>query len=225
MEKTAPEEVLTMTIHICGDSTAAAYPPERAPLTGWGQLLGEHLPGVTIVNHAAPGCSSRSFLAENRLAPATATLRPGDLLLIQFTHNDRGSHPDKRTHPRTTFLDMLNVYVDAALRSGATPVLLTPIPVRLWEHGNLIDTHSEYPDAIRYLARTRDVPLLEITFPGMRVLRQMGEEASRQLYMNLPAGVWPAYPDGLADDIHTQTAGAALFAEMIARELQEQGLV
>ena len=213
-----------MTIHICGDSTAAAYPPERAPLTGWGQLLGGQLPGVTIVNHAAPGCSSRSFLAENRLAPVMAALRPGDLLLIQFTHNDRGTHPDKRTHPRTTFLEMLNVYVDAALRCGATPVLLTPIPVRLWERGNLIDTHSEYPDAIRYLARMRDVPLLEITFPGMRALRQLGEEASRALYMNLQPGEWPAYPDGLADDVHTQQAGAALYAGMIARALQAQGL-
>lgn len=24
-----------MTIYICGDSTAATYPPENAPITGW----------------------------------------------------------------------------------------------------------------------------------------------------------------------------------------------
>ena len=28
-----------MTIFICGDSTAASYTPDRAPLTGWGQAL------------------------------------------------------------------------------------------------------------------------------------------------------------------------------------------
>ena len=32
-----------MTIYICGDSTAATYPPENAPITGWGQLLGDYL--------------------------------------------------------------------------------------------------------------------------------------------------------------------------------------
>ena len=26
-----------MTIFICGDSTAASYKPEQAPLTGWGR--------------------------------------------------------------------------------------------------------------------------------------------------------------------------------------------
>ena len=36
-----------MTIYICGDSTAATYPPENAPITGWGQLLGDYLPNVT----------------------------------------------------------------------------------------------------------------------------------------------------------------------------------
>ena len=37
-----------MRIYICGDSTAASYSPERAPITGWGQVLGEFLPGVQI---------------------------------------------------------------------------------------------------------------------------------------------------------------------------------
>ena len=30
-----------MTIYICGDSTAATYPPENAPITGWGQRQAE----------------------------------------------------------------------------------------------------------------------------------------------------------------------------------------
>ena len=71
-----------MTIYICGDSTAASYTPEKAPITGWGQVLGEFLPGVEIINHAFAGRSSKSFLAEGRLQPVEEHIRPGDLLLI-----------------------------------------------------------------------------------------------------------------------------------------------
>lgn len=53
-----------MTIYICGDSTAATYPPENAPITGWGQLLGDYLPNVNVVNKAVGGRSTKSFLAE-----------------------------------------------------------------------------------------------------------------------------------------------------------------
>ena len=74
-----------MTIYICGDSTAATYPPENAPITGWGQLLGDYLPNVNVVNKAVGGRSTKSFLAEGRLTDIERTIQPGDLLLIQFT--------------------------------------------------------------------------------------------------------------------------------------------
>ena len=131
-----------MTIYICGDSTAASYTPEKAPITGWGQVLGEFLPGVEIINHAFAGRSSKSFLAEGRLQPVEEHIRPGDLLLIQFTHNDRNPRPERHTDPDTTFPAYLSVYVETARSHGATPVLMTPIPVRQFEDGQLVDTHG-----------------------------------------------------------------------------------
>ena len=56
-----------MTIYICGDSTAASYKPEQAPIMGWGQALGELLPGVRVENRAMAGRSTKSFLSEGRL--------------------------------------------------------------------------------------------------------------------------------------------------------------
>ena len=76
-----------MRIYICGDSTAASYPPEETEMVGWGQLLGDYLPGITVVNLAKAGRSTRTFLAEDRLMAAESA-GPGDLLLIQFAHND-----------------------------------------------------------------------------------------------------------------------------------------
>ncbi len=119
-----------MTIYICGDSTAATYPPENAPITGWGQLLGDYLPNVNVVNKAVGGRSTKSFLAEGRLTDIERTIQPGDLLLIQFTHNDTSDLVWRHTDPNTSFSANLEIYVDTARLHGAIPVLVTPIPRR-----------------------------------------------------------------------------------------------
>ena len=54
-------------IWICGDSTAASYGPEQAPLMGWGQALAEMLPEREIRNEAMAGRSTKTFLSEGRL--------------------------------------------------------------------------------------------------------------------------------------------------------------
>ena len=69
-----------MTIFICGDSTAASYTPDRAPLTGWGQALADMLPDIPVVNAAMAGRSTKSFLSEGRLIPVEEQLQPGDLI-------------------------------------------------------------------------------------------------------------------------------------------------
>lgn len=214
-----------MTIYICGDSTAASYLPEKAPMTGWGQVLGEFLPGVEISNHAMAGRSSKSFLAEGRLEPIEAAIQPGDLLLIQFTHNDRNEKPERHTEPWGSFQEKLCVYIDMAHAHGAQPVLMTPIPLRQWENGELVDTHGEYPAAIRDLALRRNVPLLEVTEAAMAALRAMGPEAARPLYMHVAPGAYPGWPEGSTDDVHTCREGALFYACITAELLKKQGLV
>ncbi len=214
-----------MTIYICGDSTAATYAPERAPITGWGQVLGEFIPGVNIVNKAMGGRSTKSFLSEGRLLDIEKDIQPGDLLLIQFTHNDTSDLVWRHTDPHTSFAANLEIYVDTARLHGAIPVLMTPIPRRYWRNGQLIDAHGEYPDAIRRVAMKRGVPLLEITGESMKALREMGDKASYPLYMNVEPGLYPAYPDGSKDDTHTQPAGARFYARITAELLKAQGLI
>lgn len=214
-----------MTIFICGDSTAATYAPEKAPITGWGQVLGEFIPGVDNVNKSMGGRSTKSFLADGRLVDIEKAIQPGDLLLIQFTHNDGSDLVWRHTDPHTSFAANLSIFVDTARIHGAVPVLMTPIPRRYWRDGELIDAHGEYPEAIRRVAMQRGVPLLEITLEGMKALCDMGEEATRALYMNVEPGLYPAYPDGSRDDTHTQSAGARLYARITAELLKAQGLI
>ena len=88
-----------MTIYVCGDSTAASYSPEAAPITGWGQVLGEMLPGIRVENRAMGGRSTKSFLSEGRLQQIETEIQAGDLMLIQFTHNDTSDLVWRHTDP------------------------------------------------------------------------------------------------------------------------------
>lgn len=214
-----------MTIYICGDSTAATYKPDNAPITGWGQVLGELLPGVNVSNHAVGGRSTKSFLSEGRLVNIEKLLQPGDILLIQFTHNDTSDLVWRHTDPNTSFVANLSIFVDTARVYGAIPVLLTPIPRRWWRDGRLTNAHGEYPDAIRRLAMVKNVPLIDVLAEGENAIHELGDEASVPLYMNVEPGKYPAYPDGSKDDTHTQRAGAELFARITAEGLKKLGLI
>ena len=214
-----------MTIFVCGDSTAASYKPEEAPITGWGQVLGEFIPGIRVENRAMGGRSTKSFLSEGRLQRIETEIQPGDLLLIQFTHNDTSDLVWRHTDPWTSFYHNLEIYVDTAILHGAQPVLMTPICRRYWRNGKLLESHGEYPNVIRTLARQRSVPLIDLYEQGIRLIREMGDAESRKLYLYTEPGIYPAYPDGSADDTHTQRAGAAFYARMTAEKLKELGLV
>ena len=214
-----------MTIFICGDSTAATYGPEKAPITGWGQVLGEFIPEARIVNMAAGGRSTKSFLADGRLVEIEKAIQSGDLLLIQFTHNDTSDLVWRHTDPHTSFAANLALFVDTARIYGATPVLMTPIPRRWFREGKLTNAHGEYPDAIRRVAMEKGAPLLDILAESTTIIEAMGDEATVPLYMNVAPGLYPAYPDGSKDDTHTQRAGAEFYARMTADLLKARSLI
>ena len=214
-----------MRIFVCGDSTAASYNPEETRMVGWGQLLGDFLPGVTVVNLSMAGRSTKTFLAEGRLEPA-GQADPGDLVLIQFAHNDENEKkPERYTAPWTEFTDNLKYFIRFAREHGAVPVLLTPICMRIWQDGKLQPTHGEYPAAMRAVAEETGVPLIDLYTESFRIVESMGEEGSKALFMHFAPGEDPAYPDGSEDNAHTKRAGAERFAAAAAQGLKELGLV
>ena len=214
-----------MTIYVCGDSTAASYSPEAAPITGWGQVLGEMLPGIRVENRAMGGRSTKSFLSEGRLQKIETEIQPGDLLLIQFTHNDTSDLVWRHTDPWTSFYHNLEIYVDTAILHQAQPVLMTPICRRYWQGGKLLESHGEYPEVIRVLAAQRNVPLIDIYEKSKQLVRELGDEESKKLYLHAEPGIYPAYPDGSCDDTHTRRAGAEAYARMAADALRDLGIV
>ena len=215
-----------MQIFICGDSTAASYRPEETLMVGWGQLLGDRLPGTDIINLAMAGRSTRTFLAENRLQPAAEHARPGDLMLIQFAHNDENEKkPERYAAPWTEFSDNLRFFVRFAREREMVPVFLTPICMRIWENGKLQPTHGEYPAAMRAVAEEMKVPLIDLYGESIRIVEAMGETGSKALFMHFSPGEDPACPEGLEDNAHTRRAGAERFAAAAASELKRLGLI
>ena len=214
-----------MRIFVCGDSTAQTYDPAETLMVGWGQLLGEHLPGVTVCNHAKAGRSTKSFLAEGRLQQLDGLVGLGDLVLIQFAHNDENEKPERHTEPYTTYTENLTAFVRFAQERGAVPVFLTPICMRVWEGGVLQETHGEYLAAMRQLAERLHVPLIDAYRDSFAAVAEAGEEGSKAFFMHLAPGEDARYPEGLSDNAHTRRAGAERFAAGIAEGLVKAGLV
>ena len=177
------------------------------------------------MNRAIAGRSTRTFLNEGRLDAIGPLIRPGDVLLIQFGHNDGGNKPERHTEPWGDFTDNLNRFVDFALERGARPVLLTPICIRLWRDGALQPSHGEYLEAVRALAAKRGLPLIDMYAASRAVVSGLGETGSRALYMHLAPGEFPGWPEGSVDDAHTRRAGAEAFARAVADALPGLGII
>ena len=102
---------------------------------------------------------------------------------------------------------------------GAHPVLCTPVARRHFAQGRLLRTHGDHPAAVSALAETYDVPILDLHRRTRELLDQLGEEPSRRLFTQLPAGASPLYPEGIEDDTHFSVDGAIAVAEIVAEEL------
>ncbi|ROQ69885.1 lysophospholipase L1-like esterase [Streptomyces sp. 840.1] len=210
------------TVHIAGDSTAAQKYADAAPETGWGMALPFFLGRpLAVANHAMNGRSSKSFIDEGLLAALLEEVREGDLLLIQFGHNDEKTEdPARGTDPYTTYQDCLRRYVHGARSRGARPVLLTPVERRRFaEDGTAKPSHGEYPAAMRALAAEERVPLLDLQALTLARWQELGPDGTTAYFNWLEPGRSPNYPDGQQDNTHFQPRGAIEAARLVARAL------
>lgn len=207
------------TLYIAGDSTAAQKYTDAAPETGWGMALPfflRHRPRVS--NHAMNGRSSKSFVDEGRLAVILQALRPGDRLIVQFAHNDeKSADPTRYTEPWSTYQDYLKQYVDGARSRGARPVLATAVERRKFDaDGTALPTHGDYPAAMRALADTEGVPLLDVQALSLALWQKLGVEETKA-YFN-----WTATEQ---DNTHFNPPGAIAVARLVAAELLHRGVL
>jgi lysophospholipase L1-like esterase len=211
-------------LYMIGDSTMANKPLTPAqPERGWGQLLPLYFKtDVRIENLAVNGRSSKSFRDEGRWQPALDQLRPGDYVIIQFGHNDQKSEDPKRfTEAFSSFKQNLTRYISEVREKQGYPILATPVVRRTFTNATeLRDTHGDYAVAVRQVAQEQKVPLLDLERDTARLIKQLGPELSKKLYMWVEPGEFPALPMGKKDDTHFNAFGATRVCDLAAEEIR-----
>ena len=212
------------TVHMIGDSTMANKPTDTPnPEHGWGQLFPECFKNPSVViNYAVNGRSTKSFIDEGKWAKVISAIKPGDYLIIQFGHND-----EKKDKPLVyapafgTYSDNLKRFIHEARAHGATPILATPVARRKFDkQGKRGDTHGDYPEAVRRVAKEEQVPLLEMLQLTSKKEQELGVEDSKKLHLWIAPGVYARDPKGLQDDTHYSHLGATLASTLAAEEIK-----
>jgi lysophospholipase L1-like esterase len=232
-----PEHRTAINVFIASDSTATDqtlnedYQTHRHPVTGWGQsfqpwISGDnlkqlspllHADSATLQNHAKGGRSTRTFFEEGRWQLIYDQLQPGDLVLIQFGHNDAAENKHERYVNIQGYKQFLRLYVDQVREKKAIPVLMTPVNRNYpWENGVLGNSHGDYPDAVKAIAAEKNALLIDLGQRSRDFFTSKGEAYVGPTYfMNLKPGDFPAYPNGHNDNTHFQPVGGEVVSKLV----------
>ncbi len=212
-----------ITVYMIGDSTMANKPVEDNPERGWGMMLHEFFDSLVIIdNHAVNGRSTRSFLYENRWQPIVDKLNKGDYVIIQFGHNDESKEKKERYTTPDEYRKNLVRFVNDTRTAKAHPVLCTPIMRRRFdENGQFYDTHGVYPDIVRAVADSLKVPLVDMHHKSEQLIKSMGAEGSKKLFLFIKPGEYASLPEGKEDNTHFSEYGAREMARLFVDGIKE----
>ena len=210
---TTQESSKAIRLVLVGDSTVCNY-PDKSPNRGWGQFIEEKFAdkSVTVINRAASGRSTKSFISEGRWKKALAD-KP-DIVLIQFGHND--SHATTRpeaTDPEKDYKENLRKYIDESRAIGAMPILVTPMVRRIFdEHGKIIEPEGPrgldvYASSMKAVGSEKNVPVIDLYSMSKALAEKIGPEASLEL------------ANKKGDSTHFNEKGARAMAGLVMQEL------
>ncbi len=209
------------TLYLCGNSTVVDQTTE--PWASWGQMIPRWFNDqVVVANYAESGLSATSFLAQRRLDKILTMLRKGDYVVCEFGHNDQ-----KERQPGAgawyNFSYNLKRFVDQVRAKEATIIFVTPTRRRTWDesHQHILDTHGDYPAAMRAVAQRENVPVIELQEKTRNFFEALGYEDSKRALVHYPAGTFPGQATALADNTHFNPYGAYEVAKMVVMGMKE----
>ena len=203
---------------------------------GWGNPLASMFDPakINVVNRAIGGLSSRTYLTTKHWQRTLAFVKAGDVVLIQFGHNDAGPVNDnvrargtiKGTGDEVEEIDnlmtnerevvhsygwYLRTFVADIKARGATPVICSPIPRKSWgEDGKIRRSQNEYAGWAEQVARQQKVGFIDLNGMIARQYDTMGRDAVMRLFPLVT-------PD---ENTHTNLAGAELNARAVVAGLK-----
>jgi len=224
-------------ILIAGDSTAQPG-NRRHQIYGWAEPFADLFDSskVKVINLARGGRSSRTFITEGLWDILLEKVRPGDVVLIQFGHND-GDPPNEVPLEPTLLLRVPyslpgigeeTVAIDNVLTGkqelvhsfggylrkmvadvqarGGRPILLSPTVQNRWTEHGKIVRYNPYRDWTREVAEQAAVPFVDVARILADDYQARGREAVGQLFSR--------------DTIHTNTQGAVHTAALVLSGLK-----
>lgn len=210
---------------------------------GWGNPIAAYFDPakVNLVNRAVGGLSSRTYITSGHWERTLAFIKPGDIVLMQFGHNDASPvNDDKRARgsirgigAESTEIDniltgkretvysyggYLRKYIADIRAKGATPVVVSLIPRKAWNEegpdaGKVRRNKGDYAGWAAEVARLEKTGFIDLNELAARRYDEMGRE-----------GVMKMFPVTVPDErIHTNWAGAALNAQIVVAGLKTLG--
>jgi len=193
------------TVYLTGDSTVCDQP--REPWASWGQMLPRFFkPDIAIANHAQSGEALRSSRSERRFAKIFSTLKRGDFVIIQFGHNDEKEKGAGIGAFNSYKTDLAHLASEVR-EHGGTPILVTPMHRRTFdEQGHITNSHGDYPEAVRQVAREQSVALIDLNAMSKIFYEALGAEKSAAAFSTV---------DGKVDGTHHNAYGSYQLARCI----------
>ena len=195
------------TIYLCGDSTVTDQQSE--PWGSWGQcaplMFGK---GVAVANFARSGLTTETFWNQGRLAKICAHARKGDVVLVQFGHNDQ-KRDNLKPDDDGGYERFLNRYIDEIRKTGADVVLVTPVERLRYDEASGVQqprTLEDYADAVKRVAAARGVPVIDLGAASYRVYGALGPDGAKKLFAK-------------TDRTHHNIYGAMVMARFVMNEL------
>ncbi len=191
------------TFHIVGDSTVKSGGTEG--MFGWGERIKPFFDTkkINVINHAIGGRSARTFFTEGRWQKVSDVIKAGDIVIIQFGHNDQGRIDDPANKGRAsgagigdetvevtkpddvkelvhTFGWYLTRFTTDAKAKGATVILCSPIPHKEnWESGRDFEALAEWD---RQVAVANSALFFDLTVIISDTYKKLGKEKVQTLY-------------------------------------------
>ncbi len=216
------------TIFVVGDSTANNNANGGR---GWGDPFIDlfDTTKVNVLNRARAGRSSRTFITQGLWDNVLSEMKRGDLVLIQFGHNDAGAINDASrargslpgTGEETQEIDnlltkehevvhtygwYLRKMIADTKAKGAIPIVLSLTVRNIWKDGHVERGSGKFGQWANEVAASQKVQFLDVTKLIADKYEQLGEERVKELFAT--------------DHTHTNPKGAELNASLILTGLE-----
>jgi rhamnogalacturonan acetylesterase len=228
-------QVKKPVVYIIGDSTVKnGKNLGDGGMWGWGRFLSDHLDTarISIENHAIGGRSSRTFLTDGRWDTIMAKLKPGDIVIMQFGHNDGGQLADtsrargtikgtgnesqeiynpirKQQEVVYTYGWYMRKYITDTKAKGATPVVCSPVPRNIWKNSSVVRDSASYAKWAEEIAKAENTFFIPLNKIIADRYDKLGEEKVKATFFTIK------------DHTHTSEDGARLNAACVVEGIKQ----